>query len=81
MTEALRIKWDGTINLPMLVALIAAISSGAVYVNGKFNDLAMVVKESADNSRKIEVLRQEILRNRQETLENRRVYQEGEAGR
>lgn len=77
MTEPLRIKWDGTVNWPMLIGLIIAVSSGAVHINSKFDQLARVVEQSAANSSRISNLEREILKNREETLENRRVYLEG----
>lgn len=77
MSEPLKIRWDGTVNWPMLIALMVAVGSGGAFVNGKFDQLARVVEETAANSQEIENLRDEIRINRAETIENRRVYLEG----
>lgn len=85
MNEAPRVKLDLTVNLPILGGIIAAAIAVGVWVNSvnvKLDSVAEVVKaQTANNDRldKMEAtLAAEILKNRAETLENRRVYQEGE---
>ena len=73
MTEPIKLSFDGKVNLPMLVAVIAAVSSGAVYVNSKFDTLGRLVIDTAADRARIDQLEAQILQNRAETLENRRI--------
>lgn len=73
MTDPLKITWNGAINLPMLAAVIIGIASGAVYVNSKFDTLGRLVVETASDRQRIDDLEKQILINRSETLENRKL--------
>jgi len=76
-----KINFDLSFNIPILMSIVGAVAAGSMWVatvNNKLDTLAVVVADQAATRVQIEDLRNQVLKNREETLENRRVITEGE---
>ena len=70
------LRFDGTINIGTIGAIIAAVVAGATWVNSvnnKLDTMAQLVVETGSMGKRMDDLEREILLNRGETLKNREV--------
>lgn len=75
------IKFDGTINLPLVAMVIGALFAAGVWVNTvntKLDTVASIVVDQKATSDRLAKIENQILINRAETIKNREVYLRGE---
>lgn len=72
------LKFDGTVNVGTILAILLPLLSGFAFLLDQFNTLKDVVVDQKAMRGEIVEIQKQLEVNRQETLENRRVYLEGE---